>query len=80
VRKEAFLKADGRGIAKALERVQIMQTKEGLNDESGLLDHSDAKTRCVVWDLIPAPDYVAALAFHSPHTTTSSSRVSEDRC
>jgi len=61
-RKEAYIKADGRGVSLPLERIDV-SASEG---RAAVLDESTGEWRtCTRWELrtlAAGPDYVAALA------------------
>jgi len=66
-RKEAYIKADGRGVSLPLERIDV-SASEG---RAAVLDESTGEWRtCTRWELrtlAAGPDYVAALAVKGQH-------------
>jgi 4'-phosphopantetheinyl transferase len=62
VRKEACLKASGRGLAGLSDKIAVAPVPETGNAAPAALDESDGTTDCILHDLAPASGFVGALA------------------
>ena len=61
-RKEAFLKAEGEGIANALDRIEVLEPVRVPDNGHHVAAHSTGLTHWRIQDLTLAPGYVGAVA------------------
>ena len=64
-RKEACLKASGEGIGERLSHVDVWENSGAVREIPAIVENSSATSRWLLWNLRPAPGYVAALAINA---------------
>lgn len=69
-RKEAYIKATGRGLSQQLDRFEVSVSPDEAPALLGVEGHPHEARRWMLIDLSPTPEYAAALAVESVESTT----------